>query len=472
MRRLRLGTRSALVITATVLSSSAASAASSLGDNASAATAALKWTTRQSIPGPTSNKLGGSTLQVQVGADLDPLADTTKPLVTVDMPKGATVEARWNNANEIELTALDAGSDDATFKVEHTLAPHIKLFINAFGFNLTYDYTATSLLGYVPGSKWTYVGQGQKVFEPWGLTPAILDVQGPSLANAQLFSIPLQNIIGGSNPLLEGTLALNATTEPKFNYKTTEIRIENSGKLDGQNRTWRVPTTTGDFIEVPVTVKGLVTWTGNLLVRPSVTITKIGTMNLPFALVLDVAAAGVELPYESGANPIVVNFPVTSFHIPLPNVHAPKSLDVGSAELGKSTSKGAEITNTGELTGSLVAKSSDPQFVVTASKLTAAAKDKVVLDVKFTPTTEGIQTAEIEVTTNDPNEPVQIIKVTGTGARQPEPPAAPEAAEPEDFSRPQETGCGCRTTPSSSDALGLGVLAAALGAIFARRRRA
>ena len=53
------------------LASSAAQAASANDDNTSSANAALSWSTRQTIVGPTSGKLGGSSeLQVQVSANL------------------------------------------------------------------------------------------------------------------------------------------------------------------------------------------------------------------------------------------------------------------------------------------------------------------------------------------------------------------------------------------------------------------
>jgi MYXO-CTERM domain-containing protein len=457
----------------TAFSGSRAQAASGLGDNASSATSPLKWETRQPIVGPSSGKLGGGTLlQVQVSANLDPVADPTKPLLSVDMPAGVVLEARWNNTTEIELIANDSGSQDALFKVEHTLAPHLTVFIDAYAFKLTYDYDATTLLGYIPGSKWTYVGKGTKAFEPWGFTPAVLKVVGPALADAQLFSIPMPQITGST--AIQGNIAINATTEPTFNYSTTEIVLGGNGDpLGANNRVWRIPTTDADFLEIPAKVKGTITYSGTLLVRPSVTINKIGNFTIPGpGLVLDIAAAGVDLPFESGANPIGVVFPTTMFHIGLPNVKAPKVLDVGSAELGRLISKPVDIKNTGEMNAALTFTSSNPQFAVTSAKVSGPAKNVYSLDVKFTPTAEGVQSADITVTSNDPNEPVQVIKVTGIGTKQPEPPVVP-APVPEDNSGGSgDTGCGCRTTPASTDAAGLAFFGVALSALLRRRRRA
>src|SRR5438105_9392365 len=136
---MRFAVRTVLLAAASVLGASAAHAASTLEDNVSSGTRPLAWSTRQSIVGPTSGKLGDTTLSVQVSANLDPVADTTKPLLAVDMPKGVVVQAQWVDAKSITLSVVDDGAKDATLKAEHTLAPHVTVFIDAFGFSLTYD---------------------------------------------------------------------------------------------------------------------------------------------------------------------------------------------------------------------------------------------------------------------------------------------------------------------------------------------
>ena len=202
-----------LLASASLFFSAAASAAqNNEDDNKSSASAALKWQTRTPITGPTSGIIGNSTLGVEFSADLDPVADPQKPLLAVDMPKGATVQASWSDGKSIQVKVVDGGGSDATFKVQHTLAPHVKVHLNVLSFNLTYDYTATSLLQAIPGSSWNYEGLGQAQFAPWGWTPANLKVTAPALNQAQIFSIPFPQL--GNQPLLGGNLALaNAQLE-------------------------------------------------------------------------------------------------------------------------------------------------------------------------------------------------------------------------------------------------------------------
>lgn len=470
---MRLAIRSAVLTAACVLTASSADAAAT-DANRSRGTTDLSWWTRTPIVGPKSDKVGGSTLQVQVSANLDPLKDPNKPLLAVDM-KNVLLEAVWPDDKTIDLVLVDSKVQDGTFKVEHTLAPHITLFIDAFGFKLTYDYDANFLIQYVPGSAWNYLGTGTTTFEPWAFAKyAIVNVQGPPLANAQLFSMPLPGT-GGSSPPLTGTIAFNATTSPTFNYSTTEVVLKGGDPLSKDKTHWTIPTTDADFLDIPAQVKGKISYSGNLFARPTVTITKIGDFALPFPLTLDISAAGIDMPYASGEAPIDVVFPPATFHIPLPNVKAAKSLDLGSAVIGKEVEKTAAIDNTGELAAVLALKSSDPQFKVTPSK-TMKPKEKLDLEVVFTPASEGLQTAEITVTSNDPNEPVQIIKVSGTGTKPAAPPAPstePTGGDEDEpgFDRRGDSGCGCRTAPAPSGYAAFGAVGLAVAAILRRRRR-
>ena len=469
---MRLAFRSAVLTAACLLTTSTADAAAT-DLNRSRGTTDLSWWTRNPIVGPKSDKIGDSLLKVQFSANLDPLADATKPLLSVAM-KSVVVEAVWPDDKTIELVLVDSKTQDGTFKVEHTLAPHITLFITAFGFNLTYDYDANALIDHVPGSAWNYVGTGTTLFEPWAFSKyAIVNVKGPALANAQLFSMPLPGT-GGSSPPLTGTLAFNATTSPTFNYATTEVVLQGGDPITKDGGHWSIPTTDADFLDIAAQVKGKISYTGTLLGRPSVTITKIGDFTLPFALVLDITAAGVELPFASGETPIDVVFPAATFHIPLPNVKAAKTLDLGSSVIGHEVKKPAVIDNTGELDAVLALKSSDPQFKVSPTK-NMKPKEKLDLDITFIPAEKGVQSAEITVTSNDPNEPVQIIKVTGTGL-EPEAPAPPAPGPTTDdgddgFGPRANNGCGCRTVPASSRHAALGGVAIALAAVLRRRRR-
>jgi MYXO-CTERM domain-containing protein len=300
----------------------------------------------------------------------------------------------------------------------------------------------------------------------------IVKVTAPALADAVLVSTPLEDLVGGgNNPILTGTLAFNATTAPTFNYATTEITLGNGTPITKTNNHWSMPTTDADYLDIPTVVKGEITYSGTLYGRPSITVTKIGSFALPFPLTFEIGDLGQDLPYSSetdGNTPIAVDFPAQTIHIPLPNVKATSSVDVGSTTIGERISKQTLIKNTGELEAVLSIKSSDPQFKVSTTDKVMKAKDSFQLDIAFSPTSEGPQSADITVTSNDPNEPVQVIHVTGDGTKVEEPPAP--APEPENFGPRDDSGCGCRTTPAPSSYAGFGLVGLAVAAILRRRR--
>lgn len=469
---MRLVTRSALILAALMLTASVAQAATT-DANSSRGTADLSWSTRKGITGPGSDKLGGGALSVQFSADLDPVADTTKPLLSVAM-KQVVLQASWHDNKTIQLSPVDSTTQDGAVKVMHTLAPHVKLFINALGFNLTYDYNAQALVGDLPGSSFNYQGVGDGTFIPWAMTNyGIVKVTAPPLSDAVLVSKKLEDIIGGdpNNPKITGTLAFNATTAPTFNYATTEIVVDNGQPITKTSKSWSIATVDEDALDIPTMVKGQITYSGSLFGRPSISITSIAGIQSPIPLTFEIDALGTELPYSSETNgntPIDVEFPAQMVHIPLPNVKATNTLDVGSANVGEVTTKQSEIKNTGELEAVLSIKSSDPQFKVSVGDKVMKAKDTFALDIEFSPANEGPQSADITVTSNDPNEPVQVIHVTGNGTKVTEPPAPTN--EPEESTPRADNGCGCRTAPTPSGFAGFGLVGLALAAMLRRRR--
>src|SRR5262249_55060232 len=111
-------------------------------------------------------------------------------------------------------------------------------------------------------------------------------------------------------------------------------------------------------------------------------------------------------------------------------------------------------------------KSSDPQFTV-VSDHAMKAKDSLQLNVDFTPANEGPQSADITVASNDPNEPVQVIHVTGNGSKD----VLPSTEWPQASRARGDNGCGCRTTPAPSGYAAFGAVGVALAAMLRRRRR-
>ena len=115
-------------------------------------------------------------------------------------------------------------------------------------------------------------------------------------------------------------------------------------------------------------------------------------------------------------------------------------------------------------------KSSDPQFTVPGDSITVAPKSKYDMQIKFAPANAGAAMADISVTSNDPDSPVQTFKIGANGADVGGPSGSMDDALP---SAPTaDSGCGCKTagtTTSTGGWAGIGLLA--LGITVAARRR-
>lgn len=440
----------------------------------SSASAALKWESRESIKGPKSNSLGGGMVQIFVSADLDPPKDPAKPLLSVDMPKGVTLQASWTDEKGIDLKTVDAQNKEGVFSVNHTLAPHVKLALTFGNTSGVVDYNAEKLLDSIHGSNFVYLGTGKSEFVPWGWSTTSLQVQGPPLTQSRLAAIRLRELADVDE--IDLTLSLNATTSPQFNYVTKEVRLGGvPDPIAAQGGVRRIPTVDTDFIDVSALVTGEISYTGTIDVNPVVHIENVRLFGsfIPLKIDLPVTNVQASLPYSSGSTPIAVTFPAVVFHIPLPNVKVTmNTLDLGSTTIGKEAARAVEIKNTGEKDAALTFKSSDPQFTVISAKTVTGPKSKYDLNVKFVPTAAGPQSATITVVSNDPNEPQQQIKVTGTGLELPKPPAAQVIETNEPLAEPSsDSGCGCRTASTSSSDTAGGALMALFAASLIRRRR-
>ncbi len=85
----------------------------------------------------------------------------------------------------------------------------------------------------------------------------------------------------------------------------------------------QIPWTDGDYAEVTANVEGEMTVSGQMQVKPYVNITKVYSFT---GLSISVPVGTVaQTDYSTPA--IKVAYPTQIVHIPLPNVHAPESLE-------------------------------------------------------------------------------------------------------------------------------------------------
>jgi MYXO-CTERM domain-containing protein len=435
----------------------------------STGTAAMKYESRNGLGTSIETPWFPSSGMVQVKAQvaIDPVPNAG-PMVTIDMPKGAVLEATWPDKGYLTLKADDGEQSDGQIKIRHTLTPQIQVHVSVATFDQTFTFDADSLLQKIPGSHFNYDSNGQAYFMPWGFDSGTAIAKGPDIANSELFSMGFDALPSIVSDNLAGDFGISATTSPSFIYKTTKVSVSGAdAQLVDTHGTTKVPVSDADFMEVYAQVEGALTVSGELDIAPNITVTRAGSFNINTTLSYDVVKTMWTAPSQH------VIFGSQLVHIPLPNVHVPdKAVDLGDAKVGGEASVTAKIQNSGEQGTHFTAVSSDPQFTVDSAEVRVGPAASGDLKITFKPTSAGPATATITIKSNDPDSPEQKFTVTANGG---DPAAAPKnGAEGDDAPTGNSSGCGCKTAGVSSPGSasgGLAGLALVLGLVARRRNK-
>ena len=412
---------------------------------------------------------------------------TGNSVYSIEIPRGGIVDARWPTSEFFDLTLTPGGATDGTFRVSHTLTPEISLFVRLPPFYTgKIDFDSTSLINLLPGSQFAYLAAGSKKFQPWGFEKTELVVEGKDINQSRLFAVTfqqLENLItsgsGGSlTDIVQGNFSFNATTRTKFTYETSRVEfIGATGPINEATGTTQVFIDGGDYVELQGNIVGQMRYEGVIEFLPAISITQVG--NIPFSITFPIHL-GLEVDYGSGS--FVVNFPAQTVHIPLPNVFVYSTpLSFPSTQTGtKSETRKIIIDSTGEMPAELSFSSSDPaQFKLSSSSRVMGQGERFELGVTFHAYTPGTQSATITVTSNDPDEPVQTVFVSGVAwGDKIEPPPEEQCSgrgcsEPtrRSSSATDDGGCGCGVVSSSAHTWGLSSLFLGLVAFGLRRLR-
>jgi MYXO-CTERM domain-containing protein len=443
------------------------------GETTSTGTAELKYEHTEALDttidtGFKEVTLFGQTVGVRGLVAIEPVKDGG-PLYTIDMPKGALVEASWGNDKKFVFRTATGARADGVMKVRHSLAPtvqfRIKLSEQFGGATTTMTFDASSLVTKLPGSRFAYDSAAQQEFAPWGFQGVETVLSAPNLDAARLLALNFSQLPEAVANKVKGDFSINATTKPTFSYRTTKVYLNGAGELSDAGDEITMDAQDGDYLDLMANAEGEVTASGELQLRPRVKVTEALGYNIPD---IDVEIPkGVDTPYTITANTVV--FQSVLVHIPLPNVKAPtKGVDLGAVKAGSSATSTITIENTGEMAATMRFDSSDAQFTVPEGSVTVPPKGSYDLVVQANLETSGPALSEIRVLSNDPDSPEQMFKIGANGADVGADDELLPGAGPG-----VDSGCGCKTAGSTSTLpswAGMGL--AGLGAlVFARRRK-
>jgi hypothetical protein len=353
-----------------------------------------------------SGYMNAGPFKIRTRFTIDP-AKGDPTLVTVDMAKGAMVEASWTEKGFINMKPIVAADAAGTAKVHFTLAPSLEASI--YGINVAYN--ASSLVNMLPGASFGFDATKTDPLKPWGFEGAAVKTPGPALDKSTIFGLPFSTL-GISTDIAEGTLSIQATTSPTFKYTTKEVRLDGIA-VNAADGVAKVPSMDADFMEVVAIVNGELVVSGDLDIRPVVKIDSVD--GYPTFGLVKFSFSAVKKAYTTPAQNIT--FPAQTIHIPLPNVKVPTApVALGDVKGGGRATKTISIDNTGELGGQLEFSSSDPRFKVPSGKTNVGPKGKYDLQVEFSPDADGPASATITVKSNDPDSPEQTFKIGANGA--------------------------------------------------------
>ncbi len=407
-------------------------------------------------------------IKVRTKFTIDPPKD--EPLLKVELPKGALVEASWTAADKGSITLKPRTEEKAQgqMKVRYTLVPTLQA--DLYGVSVNYD--STQLLEKVVGGEFKYDAKSESPIAPWGFQGAETTVPAPKISESTIFGLPFADL-GVGEGTAEGQLAIQAVARPSFKYKTKSIGLD-SAAVTAPDGTAKVPVGDYDSVDVITRVEGELTLAGELDVRPVVAVDSVAGVNT-YGLVK--YSFSVATKSFNGVTP--VQFDSASIHIPLPNVKVPQTpFSLGTAQSESKLTKKVTIQNTGELAAVFRVKSSDSKFSVPSSPIKIEPKSKYDLEVAFEPEGSGSASSTITVTSNDPDSPEQTFTVSANGPPEPE---AVEEEEPEDDTpvTPRKKkaapkaaeGCSVGAPGTSASAAAPWAIAFGLGLLARRRRR-
>lgn len=353
-----------------------------------------------------------------------------------------------------------------------------KLEGGAFGFHYGAEFHAQAMIDInVLGQHFTWVGdipyvpqfdlqvKADQVFNAWGYAPGVT-ISGKT--NPQtMISVSIGDIVGGSIPGIDGGLELDVAVELQATYTTDRVVISTTdgvpvqgGPLTSEADTSNVLYTNGPNIELDIHPEGTVHYEGVLHLIPAFYVELLGqSWQIPIA----------DIP---------IGFPITDtdwvfdnkrVHVPLPDLALlDDDLDFGEVEVGQKRLLTYGLWNAGEAKVASTIASTDPSNFQAFDQIVDIDPGATFdASVRFIPQAPGPFEADLLITSNDPNAPVQKVHVKGVGigvlagGEEPPPPST-------DIDLP--SGCGCRTEPRSEGPFGL-FAALAVAAIVTRRRR-
>lgn len=309
---------------------------------------------------------------------------------------------------------------------------------------------------------------GQTIFDPFVLPPSmprpieVLDTTD----RVQVFRydalgglIPIPGVGGGFDLLVQGELHAR--------YHTDRIAVADGSPITEEGGSTVVhpdpgATDFGGAKDVTAHPEGTLAYEGTIWLLPSLYLTFAGTRR-------EFPLAEIPVPVADLASNVV--FDDATVHVPLPDIRvSPMAVDMGSVRLGATAEQYVMVHNDGEALLNVTVGDPAAPFSAGEPSLLVPAASAVRLALRFSPDAPGPATAMLPLSTNDPDEPLVVLRLSGVGVGDAAD-AGPGVLDAGPTGPADEGGCGCRVGRGQRwpGALLL-VMVASIAALRRRRR--
>jgi len=382
---------------------------------------------------------------------------------STEIAMGGTSVTSWPPAlNE----SVPGRPDTGAFSVNYGYEVHVLMRFDVTVAGIRYAWMSEIPIPFIPAD---FRVADEALFDPYILpptTPRPIEVHDTT-ERVQILSVGLGSIIGITG--IDGGLAVDAQAALDGFWQTDRLVVSDALPiLEETGSTVMGPGGSafgfGAFKDVFVHPEGTLHYTGTLNFFPNLFISVVG-VDFRFDL--------AEIPIELVDLDSNIIFDDESSHVPLPDIEVtPQQVDFGEVTVGERLERLVRVRNAGEAPLEVSFAMPDAPFDVVEETLSVPPSSAVSFRVGFAPDEAIDYAGTLLVGSNDPDDSLVLMRLTGTGLPAPEVDAGlVEDAGVDAGGGPTSAGgCGCRVT-SASSAHGGWLLLGLLGLIAVRRRR-
>ncbi len=302
----------------------------------------------------------------------------------------------------------------------------------------------------------------QGTFDAWGWAPGVS--LSDKTGKIPVAKVNLLDLVGAPVPGFGGGFEMDVALEVGAVWLNERIVIDRAGgqAIDGgpiaaADGTSSAKYLGGAYAELDVHPEGKVTYTGTLHLLPTLYVQALlKKWKLPLA----------DLPVSFPITDKPWVFPPVRVHVPLPDLHAPESIDFGRVAVGQEAKAPLGLENAGEAAVSAAMGVDEGAFQLASPAAELAPKGAAEVELAFAPKRPGKFSAVLHILSNDPDQPVKTVSLQGEAVAADGSSGPPvEAAVSEE----EAAGCAC-SLEGTRGSTWPGALALAALALAAARR--